>query len=319
MRRLGTVFLLLCSCLLFVACGSVPSSDDGTAATEGEANAEKINVVATIFPVYDFVREVGGEYVSVTKLLPSGVESHSFEPSPSDIITINEADLFLYTGDAMEPWAVTVIEGTDSESLTVGTVSENVPLLRHEEETDADSDEENYDYDPHIWTDPTRAMIMVDNIALYLSQCDPTHADDYLANAEAYKKELEALDQEILEIVSNGSRDKIIFGGRFAFLYFVDHYDLEYDAAVDSCSDHSEPSARKIAEIISEIEEETIPVVYYEELTTPTVAQSICDDTGAKMLLLHSCHNVTEEELEDGVTYLSLMEQNAANLKEGLD
>lgn len=319
MRRLGMVLLLLSLCLLFAACGSEPSSDGESAAANenNKNNEEKLTVVTTIFPVYDFVREVGGEYVSVTKLLPSGAESHSFEPTPSDIIAINDADLFLYTGEIMEPWAATVIEGIDSDSLVTGDVSLDVPLLRHEDSADEGGD--HYDYDPHIWTDPTRAMIMVDHIAEYLSHCDVSHADEYRANAEAYKKDLSALDQKIQEIVATGKRDKIIFGGRFAFLYFVDRYGLEFDAAVDSCSEHSEPSAKKIAEIISEIEDEEIPVVYYEELTTPTVAQSISDDTGAKTLLFHSCHNVTEEELEDGVSYLSLMRQNADNLREGLN
>ena len=160
----------------------------------------------------------------------------------------------------MEPWAVTVIEGTDSESLTVGTgLRKNVPLLRHEEETDADSDEENYDYDPHIWTDPTRAMIMVDNIALYLSsviQPMPT----IILPMQKPTKRAGSIDRGDTGNCVQWVTDKIILGGDSPFSHFVDHYDLEYDAAVDSCSDHSEPSARKIAEIISEIEEETIPL-----------------------------------------------------------
>ncbi len=317
MKRFSAIILTLFACFFLAAC----SGDQAASQEEPKGDSSgKIQVVATIFPVYDFAREVGGDNVSVTKILPSGVESHSFEPSPSDVITINEADLFLYTGDTMEPWVSTVIRGADSDALSVGVVSKGVPLLRLKDEHDEDKEhEEHYDYDPHIWTDPARAMIMVDNITAYLSGCDPQHADEYTANAASYKKELEALDNKIKEIVTNGKRDEIIFGGRFAFLYFVDHYDLDYDAAVDSCSDHSEPSAKKIAEIITEIREDQIPVIYYEELTNPTVCQSIADDTGAKMLMLHSCHNVTEEELANGTTYLSLMEQNAENLKEGLN
>lgn len=311
MRRFYTIALILCFGFMLSACDS--NSSEGAVSADG--NGDTVKVVTTIFPVYDFVREVGGEYVSVTKLLPSGVESHSFEPSPSDIITIHEADLFLYTGDTMEPWVPKVIQDIDS---VVGDVSQNVPLLRLEKEED-EGDEEHYDYDPHIWTDPTRAMIMVDNIAEYLTECDPDHGEKYRVKAAAYKEELAALDEHIQEIVANGKRDKIIFGGRFAFLYFTDHYQLKYDSAVDSCSEHSEPSVKKIAEMITEIEEEGIPVIYYEELSNPTVSESIANDTGISMLLLHSCHNVTEEELNQGVTYLSLMYQNAENMKKGLN
>ncbi len=317
MRRVISVMLIILFSLSMTACdkGGDAISDSGN-----EADTEKLTAVATLFPQYDFARIVGGEKVEVIKLLPNGVESHSYEPTPSDVIAINDADFFIYTGDNMEPWAATIIDGISSEEISVVDVCQKVPLLEtggHDHEGEVEADE--YTADPHIWTDPTRAMIMVDNIAAAFAAKDPENSDYYESNAEAYKEELRALDNEIQDIVVNGKRDKLIFGGMFAFTYFCDHYGLEYDAAIDSCSEHGEASAKKVAELIDEIEEEDIPIIYYEELRNPTVAQSIADSTGVEMLLFHSCHNVTDAEIEAGVSYLSLMEQNAVNLKKGLN
>ncbi len=316
-KRYIIIFMALAFCFAFAACGN--KAEDNTSATTSD---NQLTAVATLFPQYDFARIVGGDKVEVIKLLPNGVESHSYEPAPNDVVTINEADFFIYTGSAMEPWAATIIDGVNSDNLTVVDVSQNVPLLEEGSgghHMEGETDHGHYGVDPHIWTDPTRAMIMVDNIAAAFAAQDPQNADYYQGNAAAYKEKLTALDGEIQEIVASGQRQKIIFGGRFAFAYFCQHYGLDHDAAYDSCAEGGEPSARKVAALMDEIKNEGIPVIYYEELRQPTVAQSIADDTGAEMLLLHSCHNVTDAEIEEGVSYLSLMQQNAANLKKGLN
>lgn len=316
---LGT---LLFSVIFLFGCGQDKTE---SAANNDAKDNGKVQIIATLFPQYDFARIVGGDKVEVTKLLPGGVESHSYEPTPSDIIEINESDMFLYTGDIMEPWAATIIEGIDSKSLSIVDVSQNVTLLSSEEDHEEDAEDaheeskEHGGYDPHIWTDPTCAMIMVDNICTALKEKDPENADYYESNAKEYKEKLQGLDDEIKNIVANGERKEMIFGGRFAFLYFTQHYGLTYEAAIDSCSDSGEPSAKKIAELVDEINEEQIPVIYYEELSSTKVAESIASETGASLLLLHSCHNVTDEDLKNGVTYLSLMEENAKNLKKGLN
>ncbi|MEG0874189.1 MAG: metal ABC transporter substrate-binding protein [Clostridiales bacterium] len=316
--------LTLVLALGLVACGSEKNKtaqDDQNSANQNH----KLTAIATLFPQYDFAKIVGGDKVNVEKLLPNGVESHSYEPTPGDIVTINEADFFLYTGDVMEPWAATIIDGVSSDSLSVVDVSQDIPLLNHPAHPNHEAHEgektsvHEESADPHIWTDPTRAMIMVDNIAKAFGEKDPENAEYYQENAKNYKAQLSDLDNEIKTIIAEGERNKIIFGGRFAFLYFCDHYGLEHDAAYDSCSDSGEPSAKKVSELIDEIKTENIPIIFYEELRTPTVAQSIGEETGAKLLLLHSCHNVTEAELKDGISYLQIMEQNAANLKEGLN
>ena len=245
-----------------------------------------------------------------------------------------------------------IIESVDSNEVYVLDVSKNVPLLApnstvednhdHEDENhdhDADTDHNhededhdhdaeveaghdhsegdghNHTYDPHIWTSPKNAMIMVNNILEALCEVDPENADYYKDNANAYLAELEELDHELKDVVANAKRDTIYHGGRFAMQYLTNQYGIHYVSAPFE----AEPSAALVAQMIKEIKEQNISVIYYEELVDPKISQMISDETGAKMLLLHSCHNVSKEDFNNGVTYLSLMKQNVENLKVGLD
>ena len=339
----GLVFVLMSFVVLLVGCDT--DSQTGTV-------SDKLQIVTTLFPQYDFARVIGGDKVDVTLLLPAGMESHSYEPTPADIIKINKADLFIYTGESMEQWAHSIIESVDSNEVYVLDVSKNVPLLApnstvednhdhedenhdHDVDTDHDHEDEDHDheaeveaghnhsegdghnhtYDPHIWTSPKNAMIMVNNILEALCEVDPENADYYKDNANAYLAELEELDHELKDVVANAKRDTIYHGGRFAMQYLTNQYGIHYVSAPFE----AEPSAALVAQMIKEIKEQKIPVIYYEELVDPKISQMISDETGAKMLLLHSCHNVSKEDFNNGVTYLSLMKQNVENLKVGLD
>lgn len=300
---------------------------------------KKIKVVTTLFPQYDFARQIAGDKAEIVLLLPPGAESHSFEPTPSDIISINKSDVFIYTGKYMEPWAERIIQSIDSGTVNVLDASSGITLVKeehdhnegdhHDGELDEDEHEHeeevhggdghNHEYDPHIWTSPVIAIKMVDNIASSLCYADPENASYYKANAESYKMQLGLLNDEFSEIVTSGLRNKIYFGGRFALHYFIEEYGLEYESAYDNCSSETEPSARDMAHIIDEIKENNIPVIYYEELTDPKVSRSISEDTGAEMMLFHSCHNLSKKDFDSGVTYLDLMKQNAENLRKGLN
>lgn len=310
--------LALCACIalfLSLCTGCTPAAT--------ASGSHKLSIVTTLFPPYDFARQIAGEDAEITKLLPAGVESHMYEPTPADIVAIHRADVFIYTGEAMEPWAARILEGIDNPDLIVVDASKGIDLAKtehiaHEDEDHDDTDTAQEAYDPHIWTDPVRAQAMAANIVEGLCQADTAHAADYRARGDAYKAELAALDREFETIVAQGQRQEILFGGRFAFYYFTQRYGLAYMAAYDSCSTETEPSAKRIADLIHTIEERRIPVIYYEELVEPKVANSLAQQTGATPLLLHSCHNVSEDELKQGVTYLSLMRQNAENLKKGL-
>lgn len=294
--------------IAFLLAGCAQNQGGITASPEAE-KGDKLQIVATLFPQYDFARQIAGDKAEVILLLPPGVESHSFEPTPSDIIKINRSDLFVYTGDTMEVWAGRIIDGmksAGSESLVLD-VSQGIDLT------------DDGVVDPHIWTDPVNAEAMSANILEALCSLDPANTDYYRANAAGFSAALSDLDAEFQTIVNNGKRNKIIFGSRFALHYFVKRYGLTAESAFDSCSSETEPSVRAVAELIERIKNEEIPVIYYAELEDPKVARAISAETGAKLLLFHSCHNVTKEELEEGVTYLSLMKQNAEHLKEGLE
>lgn len=312
-----TLFLIISLSGLLMGCNgnNSPSKD--------ETMDNKIKVVATLFPQYDFTRQIAGDKAEVTLLMSPGVESHSYEPSPSDIIKINGSDLFIYTGKFMEPWAQSIIDGIENKNVKILDVSQNVSLDKSEEHEDEEehreADHAAHEFDPHIWTSPVNAKIMVENILRDLCELDPENADYYEKNAENYLNELTNLDKEFKDIFEAAKRKEIIFAGKFALHYFAEEYGMEYEAAFDSCSTETEPSVKVIAELIDEIKEENIPVVYYPELTDPKVARSISDETGAEMLILHSCHNLSKDELKAGATYLSLMKKNAENLKIGLN
>lgn len=274
-------------------------------------SSDKLQIVATLFPQYDFVREIAGDKADVVLLAPAGADGHTYEPTPAEFIGISQSDMFIYTGQYMESWASRIIESVSSDKLKVVDVSKNIELkqVNHHH----GDHEENYD--AHIWTNPLNAKVMVDNILAALCEIDGENADYYADRAENYKKQLGELDKMFEQTVSEAKTNKMIFGDSFAFLYFAERYGIEYIAAFDTCSSEAEPGVREIAQIIDEVKENNISAVYYSELSNKKVPQSIAEETGAQPLLFHSCHTVTDKN----VTYLSLMNQNLENLKKGLN
>ena len=287
-------------------------------------NGNKLNIIATLFPHYDFTRQIVGDRANVALLLPPGVESHSYEPTPADIIAVNQADLFIYTGAVMENWADDILKGVSKEINVLSLADRISPDAteysdhHHDNGTGHDHDHD-HDYDPHIWTNPKIAVKMVDEILSEVCKLDPDNSEYYTENANLYKEKLEELDNEFRDIVANGKRREIFMGDRFALIYFTEEYGIEYHAAYDSCSDEAEPSAAVIVDMIDQIRSKQIPVVYYAEQSDMKVARLLSEETGAEMLLLHSCHNVSKEDFENGATYLSIMSQNAENLRKGLN
>lgn len=314
-KRLLAIFLCICFLFLAGGCGRLQQ-------TEPEGASGKLRIIATLFPQYDFARQIAGDLAEVTLLLPPGTESHTYEPSPADIIAIQKSDLFLYTGKYMESWAEGIVGGLDSEKTRVLDVSKDIPLIHEEEEHQHEAEAHGghtHQFDPHIWTSPANASLMAENILNALIAIDPENALVYTQNAAAFLGQLERLDLDFQAMIAAAPHKEIMFGGRFALYYFAEHYGLTYDSAYASCSSETEPGARAIARIIDEMREKNISVIYYEELSSHTVADTIAEEVGAKALLLHSCHNVTKEELARGETYLSLMRKNYENLKEGLN
>ena len=302
---------------------------------------EKLNITATFFPPYDFIRQITGDRVNLIMLLSPGTESHSFEPSPRDIITIRNSDIFIYNGGEADSWVDKILESTDTENMKIFTLMEMVEVLEEEivegmEQDPADCNEcehhhhhhrheqthehsiENVELDEHVWTSPKNAILIVRQLVEILGELDAVNADFYHENALKYIEALEKLDESFDEVISKATRRTIVFGDRFPFRYLAYHYGLEYFAAFPGCSTETEPSAQTVAFLINKIRTEQIPVVFHIELSNERMANTISQETGAKKLLLHSAHNVTRNDFEAGITYLELMKRNLVNLNEAL-
>ncbi len=272
---------------------------------------ERLTVCATLFPQYDFCKNIAGDRADVTLLLPPGMESHNFEPGVGDIKSISQSDIFIYTGAGMEPWAENIIRGVDNVEIV--DVSINIDLCTHEHNSEEHHHHEGSD--PHIWTSPENACIMAENILNALCERDPENSDFYKSNAEKYLEELKNLDNEFRELGELSRGITLCHGGKLAMTYLEKSYGFEFLAAYDSCASSQEPSVLRVKEIIDKINEQGLKGVFYEELSEGRVARTISEETGAEMLLLHSCHNLTPEEIKNGEGYISLMQKNAENIR----
>lgn len=502
-RILSIVLIIMMTTVLFTAC--TKNNPAGT----NEDDSDKVNVVATIFPQYDFIRQIAGDNVNLTMLLSPGAESHSFEPTPQDIIRIQNCDMFIYVGGESDAWIDEILDSMDTSNMEIvslmdlvdtveeemvegmeddhghehsheihaediearpledfkgswqsvlpyfedGTLdeyiaataeknektpaeektdflqkrateyktieitdtgltistdagnvsgeysyveyrpvyndegeisnvwyvyqiskpSEKLPTYlafsdhaikpqdhdehEHEDELphfhlrygsesiDALIDAENWaptyypsgataedikealldhdhaheaEYDEHVWTSPKNAMTIVQALSDKLCTLDNANASVYEHNTATYLEKLGNLDNAFKEAVSAGNRKTLIFGDRFPFRYFTEAYGLNYFAAFSGCSTETEASAATIAFLIDKVKDENIPTVFHIELSNEKMADSICESTGAKKLLFHSCHNITKDDFESGIGYLDLMTQNVDNLKEAL-
>ncbi len=282
-------------------------------------NTDKPVIVCTLFPQYDFAKTIAGEYAEVIMLLPAGVESHMFEPTPKDMITLNSASMFIYTGAEMEPWADRILKSLDNENLLVVDGSQGRADLEMEHEDHEEGDEHEHETDPHFWLDFSKAADFATDIGQAIAQMDSTHKDIYEKNTEALKQELLSLDSEFTTAVKNASQKTIVFGGRFAWSYFIHRYGLEYKSAYDGCSTQTEPSVKTMLDIENFIKNNGIKAVFHEELAKTDVADAIARDTGAKSLLLHTGHNVSKDDREAGVSFVEIMKNNLANLKQAID
>ena len=321
------------------------SGQQGSDQQSGEngRSEARISVVTTIFPPYDFVREIAGDRVELKMLLKPGEESHSYEPTPQDIIAIQESDVFIYTGGENDVWVEDILSSMpEGDRLTlrmidcVDTVEEeHVEGMKespghdhddHEEDdTDPDGGEAGEDthsvheIDEHVWTSPVNAALIVERIKEILIQADPSGEAVYEENAAAYEEELAKLDQEFRDVADHARRKLLIFGDRFPFRYFADEYGLDYYAAFPGCAGDTEPSAATMAFLIDKVKEEKVPAVLKMELSNDDIANAIAEATGTEVKVFYSCHNLSAEDFESGETYLSMMQKNVETLKEVLN
>lgn len=323
MKNMKIISLLATFVIAMMLSGCNGDIASEAAVDNSETSTDTIKVVSSLFPQYDFTRTIAGEYATVTLILPPGIESHAYEPTPKDIIKITESDLFIYTNAIMEPWAHALIENSDSKRTKVIDLSVGITLLAnsHSEEEEHEEDEEAHEegeYDPHYWLDPQNAMIMVASIRDALIEEMPEKADVFTANAEALLTSLEALDMEIESVIEKSDSKTILSGGHFAFGYFANRYGLENMSPYVGFSPDAEPTPQRIADLIDTIKETGAKAIFYEELIDPKVARIISEEANVEMLLLHGAHNLSQEELESNITYIEIMKGNLERLKIGL-
>lgn len=291
---------------------------------------EGLSVVATIFPQYDFARQVMGGSGGPTMLLRPGQEVHSYEPTPQDIIAIQNCDLFIYVGGESDAWIEDVLEGMDTSNMVILSLMDVVDPLEEDTENVLENPEEHdhqedgthlheEEYDEHVWTSPKNAMLITQAICDALCEIGPDNAGQYQANTADYLTQLEALDAAFQEVIGDAGRDTLFFGDRFPLLYFVREYGLNYYAAFPGCASETEPSAATVARLIDLVREEEAPVVYQIELSNGNIARSIADSSGARVETFYTCHNITADDFNAGETYLSLMQRNVESLKEALN
>jgi len=311
-RKICLLLLIIISCVL--SCQPAKESDKEN---------KKLSVIATIFPIYDFARIIGGDKINVKMLLPPGTDVHHYELRPEDIAKVTQADIFLFTNFELEQWAYKIIKAADKNTNMLaietgnGTVliplgKEKAPMEQHE------NHEENISqFDPHIWLDMDNAMKMVDNIADAFIKKDPRNSDYYKKNAGDYKLKLTALDQQYRTSLSGCKTKTILHAGHSAFAYLARRYHLQYIAVYNVFAD-AEPSPELIFQLIEQIKNEKVPFVYYEDMMNPRLAGMIAGETGVGLLKLNNGHDIRKKDLDKGVSFISIMENNLVNLQKGM-
>jgi len=307
-----------------------------------QKQSDKLIVVTTLFPLYDIAKNIGGNLAEVSLLLPPGLEAHSFEPKPSDLVKINEADIFIYTGDFMEAWVADILSGVSNKNLKIVEASQNIALHingteqedadahkeevnhededGHEEEHKEDDDHKSHNHigiDPHIWLDFDNLKIITDNITAAFINKDAANENLFTAASQAYKEQINTLDLEYQNILAKCKTRRLIYSGHYAFAYLTDKYNLEYQSAY-GLSPNSEPSVQELIEIIKQIKNNNLDYIFHEELLNPRLAETLQRETGVKTLNLSPAHNLSKEQLAANKSLLSVFQENLQNLAIGL-
>ena len=322
--------------LLGVLSISIPFARIHTAEAKTTENTDKtLNIATTIFPEYDWTRAILGDRaddVNLTMLLDNGTDLHSFQPAVKDIMKVSSCDLLIYVGGESDQWIEDALESAQNKDMKTINLMEVLGDSIKEEETvegmqesehDHDhEDEEEKEYDEHVWTSMRNAEVICDAIAETLEEMDPENKEIYQSNAETYEEKLSALDEAYQETVNNANQKTLVFADRFPFRYLVDDYDLSYYAAFSGCSAESEASFKTVTFLAGKVDELGVKSVLTMEKSDDRIAQTVIENTKAKdqkILQLNSMQSITSEEIADGATYLSVMEDNLGVLKEALN
>ena len=336
MKKLNRIFvvffcLLLASCILG-GCGKAASSS-APAPSALQSDDKPLKIVTTIFPEYDWVREILGDkadHAEVTMLLDNGVDLHSYQPTADDIIKISDCDMFIYVGGESDGWVEDALKEAANKDMQVinlldvlgEQVKEEEVVEGMEAEEEESEDEDEPEYDEHVWLSLKNAETLCNAITDALEEIDPANKDAYAANAASYLEKLAALDGEYQTVVDNAARKTVLFGDRFPFRYLVDDYGLSYYAAFAGCSAETEASFETISFLAGKVDELGLPCVLTIEGAQHKISETILRNTAEKdqsILTLDSMQSTTSTDVANGTTYLSVMEGNLDVLKQALN
>lgn len=306
MKRLIIVLLGILLILSLVGCGGEKDND------------VKLSIVVTAFPHYDFARQItkGVENVEIKMLISPGSEVHSYEPTPGDMLSISECDLFIYTGGESDIWAKNILDSVKNEDMKIISFMDLCKDSIQEQKQEHEGHE--HVYDEHVWTSPAASAYLVHAIKDTLIGIDGANAEAYTANAEEFDREILLLENDFAKVMDEKVRDTIIVADRFPFYHLAEAFELKYKAAYPGCSSSTEPSASVITELSDKVKTENIPYVFTIEFSNKKIANNVISGTDAEILTLHSCHNVTKEEFDGGITYIDLMKRNVENLRKAM-
>ncbi len=323
MKRYLAIILMALAMFCLTACGQ--DAADGQGGTDGG----KLQIVTTTFPEYDWARNVLGdtEGAEITLLLDEGVDMHSYQPTARDIVKISTCDLLIYGGGESDAWVQdALVEGADPDMVVISLLETIGDSAKAEEtvegmEAEDEEGEDGPEYDEHVWLSLRNAAVLTGAIADSLARLDPDHAQAYRDNADAYNRELNALDEEYRAAVSGAKVRTLLFGDRFPFRYLTDDYGLDYYAAFAGCSAETEASFETIVFLAHKVDELGLKAILTIETGDQKIAETIRENTSSKdqqILVMDSMQSASSEEAERGVTYLSIMEQNLEVLKKAL-
>lgn len=287
--------------------------------------SNKIEIITTNYPEYDFVRAItkNSNNITVRLLLKPGTDIHDFEPTPRDIIDIKKSNMFIYVGGESDDWINNILNDIKLEKTKVIKLMDIVDLKEEElvegMESEEEEEEEETEYDEHVWTSPVNATKIIDKISKEIIELDSDNKELYEKNTKEYIEKINEIDSEIRNVVNNSKRKEIIVGDRFPLRYFVDEYNIKYYAAFLGCSEQNEASAKTISFLIDKVKEDKIPVIFHIELSDKKIAKTISDATGSKVLEFNSAHNISQKDFDKGITYVDIMKNNVEVLKEALN
>ncbi|MEA4901377.1 metal ABC transporter substrate-binding protein [Desulfitobacterium sp.] len=308
--KVGLIIGLLLSALVITGCGAINSTTNSLGTGSASDTDHKLTVYTSVYPMYDFTQKIAGDKIILKNLVPAGTEPHEWEPTPSDIADLEKADVLIYNGAGMEPWLDKVLNSINPEKLKTVEASKEVKLLNN---TDG---AKNKGTDPHVWLDPMSAKVEMGAIKDALVSIDPANKDYYEKNYEDNAAQLDQLDQEYKSAVAQFSKKDIVVAHQ-AFSYLCNAYGLN-QVAIEGISADSEPSPARMAEIVEFAREKQLKYIFFEELVSPKVAQTIAQETGAATAVLNPFEGSTDSGQQAGKDYFSVMRDNLKVLKQAL-